>query len=81
MSTDPIRLSSAPDAVAVIADPADPRHQGRQAYGDLRVGQPYLVAPEEAQRLLTAKGFALFGGADPKKGGKKADTTTTEPQE
>lgn len=77
---DPIRLTDDPDAVTVIADPADPRHHGRKCYGDYQIGQAYTVAAAEAQRLMTVKGFALVGDA-PRKPTKKTATTDTTPQE
>ena len=81
MSTEPIRLSSAPDAVTVIAEPSDPRHHGRLRYGELKVGQAYIVDAEEGARLLAAKGFALLADTSPKPKKGKGTDTTTEPQE
>jgi hypothetical protein len=77
---DPIRLSSDPDAVTVIASPEDPRHHGRQSYGELRIGQAYIVDKAEAQRLMTVKGFAPVGDP-PKKPARKPDPTDPTPQE
>lgn len=87
MSHEPIRLTDAPDAVPVIADPAEPRHQGRLGYGDLRIGQVYLVEKTEAERLIRAKGFALAADAatpeseapaNPRRGKARPAETATE---
>lgn len=59
MSSNTIRLTDALDAVPVVADPSKPRHQGRQRYGDMRIGQVYLVDKAEAERLIKHKGFSL----------------------
>ena len=76
MSTDPIRLTDAPDAVAVIADPADPQHQGRKAYGHMQIGQAYLVERDEAERLIHHKAFTKLTARKIAAG--KPTTTTPE---
>lgn len=76
MSTDPIRLTDATDAVPVIADPSEPQHQGRKAYGHMQIGQAYLVERAEAERLIRHKGFTKLTAR--KLAAAKPTTTTPE---
>lgn len=48
------RVELYPGGVAVWFDPAK---SGVQAFGDLRPGVEYVVAPDEAERLIAVKGF------------------------
>ncbi len=55
------RVELHPDGVAVWFDPGK---SAVSAFGDLRPGVEYVVSPEEAQRLVTHKGFEFVDAAD-----------------